>query len=72
MLMVPRPRKEFQKMTVGRSENPQNAKSGEYLVLEQEAPLHKRFFSDLEERSNRKSSTPDAVTRRALHLNSSV
>lgn len=34
---------------------PQNAKSGAYLGLEQEAPLHTRFFSDLEERSNRTS-----------------
>lgn len=45
LLMVPRPRKEFQKMTVGRSDNPQNAKSGEYyLVLEQGAPLYNWFF----------------------------
>lgn len=41
-----RPRKEFQKMTVGgRSDNPQNAKSGEYyLVLEQGAPLCNCFL----------------------------
>lgn len=45
LLMVPRPRKRLQKMTVRRSDNLQNAKSGEhYLVHEQGTPLYKWDF----------------------------
>lgn len=70
--MVPRPRKKFQKMTVGRSDSPQNAKSGRgvYLVLEGEFPLHNQFFRTCKERGNRKSITKDAVPQLGLHLNS--
>ena len=72
--MVPRPRKKLQKMTVGRSDNHQNAKSGVYyLVLEQGAPLYNWFFLGLvRDAATGNPSTKDAVPQLVLHLNSYV
>lgn len=72
--MVPRPRKRLQKMTVGRSDKPQNAKSGEYyLVLEQGAPLYNWLFLGLlRDAATEYPSIKDAVPQLVLHLNSYV
>lgn len=61
-------------MTVGRSDNPQNAESGEYyLVLEQGAPLYNWFFKGLvRNAATGNPSTKAAVPQLAPHLSSYV
>lgn len=71
-LMVPRPRKEFQKMNLGRSDNPQNAKLGMFSgAWTRSSTLTPGFFRTCKECSNRKS-TKDAVPQLVLRLNSYV
>lgn len=57
-------------MTVGRSDNPQNTKLGEYVVLEEEAPLHHWSFRTRRDAATGIPSTKDAVPRLGLHLSS--
>lgn len=73
MLMVPRPRKELQEMTMGRSGNPQNAKLGEYFwCLNKKLHFTTGVLGLVRKAATGSPSTEDAVPQLGLHLNSSM